>query len=75
MAVLWAAAGSVAGIAIGLVLVALHGFSMLSLSFWLSVGILTGAIAGFISFFLYGISYRMIKRKEPPQIFHLDNED
>jgi len=75
IAILWAAAGSIAGIAIGLVLVALHGFSILSLSFWFSVGILTGAVAGFISFFLYAISYRVIKRKEPPQIFHFDYED
>lgn len=67
-AIVWAAAGSIGGIGIGLVLVALHGFSIVSLSFWFSVGILTGAVAGFTSFTFYGIGYRILKRKDPPQL-------
>ena len=69
-AALWAAVGSIAGIAIGIILVALHGFSVVSLSFWFSVGILIGAVAGFLSFFLYNLGYRLFKKKEPPALFH-----
>jgi uncharacterized protein YacL len=67
---LWAAVGSIGGIVVGLVLVALHGFYIVSLSFWFSVGILTGAVAGFISFFLYSLGYRILKKKEPPLLIH-----
>jgi len=67
-AVLWAAGGSIGGIVIGLVLVALHGFSIVSLSFWFSVGILVGAIAGFLSFILYGMGYRILKGKDTPHL-------
>jgi heme O synthase-like polyprenyltransferase len=68
-AVVWASVGSIGGIGVGLVLVALHGFSIISLSFWFSVGILTGAVAGFLSFIFYAIGYRILKRKEPPNLF------
>lgn len=67
-AVVWAAGGSIGGIAVGIVLVALHGFYIVSLSFWFSVGILVGACAGFLSFFLYGIGYRILKRKDTPHL-------
>jgi hypothetical protein len=72
-AALWAAGGSVGGILIGLVLVALHGFSIVSLSFWFSVGILIGAGAGFISFLLYGMGYRIFKGRDTPHL--LPNSD
>jgi hypothetical protein len=68
-AALWAAVGSIVGIAIGIVLVALHGFSIVSLSFWFSVGILIGAVAGFLSFFLYSLGYWLFKKTEPPVLF------
>jgi hypothetical protein len=67
---LWAAGGSIGGIVLGVVLVALHGFSIVSLSFWFSVGILIGAISGFISFLFYGLSYRILKRKDPPYLLY-----
>ena len=74
-AVLWAAGGSIGGIVIGFVLVALHGFSIVSLSFWFSVGIIIGAVAGFLSFFLYGIGYRLLKKEEPPYLLHYREKD
>jgi hypothetical protein len=67
-AAVWAALGSVGGIVLGLVLVALHGFSIVSLSFWFSVGILIGAVAGFLSSIFYGLGYRILKRKSPPHL-------
>jgi hypothetical protein len=67
-AAFWAAGGSVGGILVGLVLVALHGFSIVSLSFWFSVGILIGAGAGFLSFLLYGMGYRILKGRDTPHL-------
>lgn len=69
-AVLWAAGGSIGGIVIGLVLVALHGFSIVSLSFWFSVGILIGTCAGFLSFLLYSMGYRLLKGRDTPHLVH-----
>jgi hypothetical protein len=69
-AVLWAAGGSIGGIGIGFILVALHGFSIVSLSFWFSVGILIGGVAGFLSFLLYGMGYRVIKKRDTPHLLH-----
>jgi len=69
-AALWAAGGTIGGIVVGLVLVALHGFSIVSLSFWFSVGILIGAIAGFISFLFYGMGYRVLKGRDTPHLLH-----
>jgi len=69
-AVAWAAGGSIGGIVVGLVLVALHGFSIISLSFWFSVGILIGAFAGFLSFLLYGMGYRVLKGRDTPRLLH-----
>jgi hypothetical protein len=74
-AILWAAMGSIGGIVLGLVLVALHGFSIVSLSFWFSVGILIGAVSGFISFLFYGIGYRILKGKDPPHLLHVSDKD
>lgn len=69
-AAVWAAGGSIGGIVVGIVLVALHGFYIVSLSFWFSVGILVGACAGFLSFLLYGMAYRILKRKDTPHLLH-----
>jgi hypothetical protein len=69
-ATLWAAGGSIGGIVIGIVLVAMHGFSIVSLSFWFSVGILIGAVAGFLSFLLYGIGYRILKGRDTPHLLN-----
>jgi hypothetical protein len=69
-AALWAAGGSIGGIVIGLILVALHGFSIVSLSFWFSVGIIIGACAGFLSFLLYGTCYRIFKGRDTPHLLH-----
>jgi hypothetical protein len=69
-AVLWAAGGSIGGIVVGLILVALHGFSIVSLSFWFSVGILIGFGAGFLSFLFYGMGYWILKGRHNPHLLH-----
>jgi hypothetical protein len=43
----------VGGIGVGIALVTIYGWSLLSVGFWLGFGLLVGALGGGISFLIY----------------------
>ena len=49
----WVFGGMVGGVVVGLVLVWIYGWSLLSFGFWLGFGLFVGALSGGTSFVIY----------------------
>lgn len=62
----WVLGGMVGGLVVGLTLVGIYGWSLLSVSFWLGFGLLVGALSGGVSFVIYRATYGVIFYKESP---------
>lgn len=74
---LWSIGGSVAGIFVGVVLIGMHGWTIISTAIWLPFGFFIGLISGGFSYIVYGSMYQLMTGLEPPitrNFFERQNE-
>lgn len=58
----WTVGGMLGGVIVGITLANIYGWTVLSATFWLGVGLLAGALSGGLSFMIYRAMYGFVRR-------------